>query len=217
MCSGSDVLSPLIRWCEIDGIVFVLDLKADMYSALTTSLSRAWIDAARSGSAGPNIENILTQRGWRPSDATGLASPEPSARIVAARLPAIRAAACLLRARRSLRDVGLAATMAWAERHQKVTSDVPLTRALAAFRRVEGCLPNRKGDLDCLPRSIALFAMLRGYGFAATHKIGLHRFPFDAHAWVEVDDVPVLERAAPRDDDAAEPHYAPRTVIMKSC
>ena len=39
--------------------------------------------------------------------------------------------------------------------------------------------------LDCLPRSVAIYILLRRRGVPATLRIGVKRFPFGAHAWVE--------------------------------
>ena len=39
--------------------------------------------------------------------------------------------------------------------------------------------------LDCLPRAMAIYVLLRGRGTPATLCIGVKRYPFGAHAWVE--------------------------------
>ena len=39
--------------------------------------------------------------------------------------------------------------------------------------------------LDCLPRSVAIYVLLRRQGVPVTLRIGVKRFPFAAHAWVE--------------------------------
>ena len=39
--------------------------------------------------------------------------------------------------------------------------------------------------LDCLPRALAIFVLLRRRGVPATLCIGVKRYPFGAHAWVE--------------------------------
>ena len=39
--------------------------------------------------------------------------------------------------------------------------------------------------LDCLPRAMAVYVLLRRRGLPATLCIGVRRFPFGAHAWVE--------------------------------
>lgn len=39
--------------------------------------------------------------------------------------------------------------------------------------------------LDCLPRAMTLYVLLRRRGIPATLSIGVKRFPFAAHAWVE--------------------------------
>ena len=39
--------------------------------------------------------------------------------------------------------------------------------------------------LDCLPRALTTYLLLRRRGRAATLHIGVKRYPFGAHAWVE--------------------------------
>ena len=39
--------------------------------------------------------------------------------------------------------------------------------------------------LDCLPRALTIFVLLRRRGVPATLRIGVKRYPFGAHAWVE--------------------------------
>ena len=47
----------------------------------------------------------------------------------------------------------------------------------------------------CLDQAIALQYFLTEQGIAAVLKIGVKRSPFAAHAWIEVDGLPVLEPA----------------------
>jgi hypothetical protein len=70
------------------------------------------------------------------------------------------------------------------------TTDAPhaaalLARGLRAFARAESVFVIRKAPRDCFPRSIALFCFLRELGVPVEHRIGVTRFPFRAHAWVE--------------------------------
>jgi hypothetical protein len=70
------------------------------------------------------------------------------------------------------------------------TADAPqtaalLARGLRAFARAESVFVIRKAPRDCFPRSIALFCFLRELGVPVEHRIGVTRFPFRAHAWVE--------------------------------
>ncbi|MCY4505336.1 MAG: lasso peptide biosynthesis B2 protein [Acidobacteria bacterium] len=58
-----------------------------------------------------------------------------------------------------------------------------LDRTLEAVRTASRYY-HRRG-LDCLPRSLAIYVLLRRQGVPATLRIGVKRFPFAAHAWVE--------------------------------
>jgi len=68
---------------------------------------------------------------------------------------------------------------------ESAQADRLLERALAAFRTAESFFLIKRAPTDCLPRSLALFRFLRSAGLAVEHRIGVRRFPFDAHAWVE--------------------------------
>lgn len=56
-------------------------------------------------------------------------------------------------------------------------------RALGAVRTATRYYYRRR--LDCLPRALAAFVLLRRRGVPATLRIGVKRFPFGGHAWVE--------------------------------
>lgn len=60
-----------------------------------------------------------------------------------------------------------------------------LDDGLRAFARAENLFLIRRAPNDCFPRSIALFGFLRELGVPVEHHIGVDRFPFRAHAWVE--------------------------------
>ena len=56
-------------------------------------------------------------------------------------------------------------------------------RTLGAVRRATRYYYRPR--LDCLPRALAIFVLLRSQGVPATLHIGVKRYPFGAHAWVE--------------------------------
>jgi hypothetical protein len=56
-----------------------------------------------------------------------------------------------------------------------------------AFGDTVAWLPMSKSN-SCLPRAAALTWILRRYGYAARMAVGYRPSPFDAHAWVELDD-----------------------------
>ena len=72
----------------------------------------------------------------------------------------------------------------------------PLDTALSAFTRAENFWLVRRAPNDCLERSLALYRFLRFANFPAEHVIGVRRFPFAAHAWVECEGVPLLDHRA---------------------
>ncbi len=66
-------------------------------------------------------------------------------------------------------------------------------RALAIFSKAENFFLSKRGQEDCLSRSLSLFRFLNRVNVAADHVIGVCRFPFRAHAWVEIGGQPALQ------------------------
>lgn len=64
--------------------------------------------------------------------------------------------------------------------------DVPQTEVDAVFSAVERA--NRlyyRSRLDCLPRALATYRFLRLRGIPAELCLGVKKYPFAGHAWVE--------------------------------
>ena len=97
---------------------------------------------------------------------------------------------CLFRTVRALSTKGLSRTyqefacLPTPEENPK-NADELLHRSITAFATAENFFLIRNAPKDCLPRSLALFRFLRSAGLAVEHCIGVQRFPFQAHAWVE--------------------------------
>jgi hypothetical protein len=68
-----------------------------------------------------------------------------------------------------------------------------LARAERAFLVAENFFVMKSAPKDCLPRSLALFRFLRSIGVPAEHRIGVTRYPFEAHAWVQCGDRPIFD------------------------
>ena len=193
-------LNPELRWVQIENAIFVLDLQRGEYSALGPEYVDAWhalADRVGPSAAPPgalaDLHVTLERRGWlMPQPAVGGAAVAAKSKS-GVRFPMICAFASLSRCTMSLRLRGFARTYREAQQTaSRATSvgDAPdLSRALAVFQRVEACFFSSKGLQDCLPRSLALFIYLRRCGIPATHHIGVRRYPFGAHAWVECEGV----------------------------
>jgi hypothetical protein len=69
-----------------------------------------------------------------------------------------------------------------------------LEKAQTAFLFAENFFIFKSAPRDCLPRSLSLYGFLTSCGIRATHVIGIARYPFEAHAWVECDDKVLLDR-----------------------
>jgi hypothetical protein len=66
----------------------------------------------------------------------------------------------------------------------------------AAVNRACGYYPK---NAACLQRSAAVVWLLRGYGVPADLVIGVNKFPFKSHAWVEVEGRVVNDRQRVRE------------------
>ena len=115
------------------------------------------------------------------------------ARLAATKVSAkalLRLAFDKLWCRRTLKRLGISRTLAAIQAipADNTASDARsdellhrVVRPYQSFRRL-----HLQGRDDCLPRSLALATSLRRLGLAATVCIGVRKFPFSAHAWVEV-------------------------------
>lgn len=83
------------------------------------------------------------------------------------------------------------------------TSSIDPQAARSIFLKAESAYWLKRQPEDCLPRSIALYTFLLQVGLSAEFIIGVCRYPFQAHAWVEVDGIPVI------DEQEAVNNYAP--------
>ncbi|MFD7660579.1 lasso peptide biosynthesis B2 protein [Actinosynnema sp. NPDC059797] len=64
---------------------------------------------------------------------------------------------------------------------------------LLRWRQAVVSVSSRCAGEGCLPRSVATIVLARTFGCSATWKTGLRQDPFLAHAWVELDGVPIGE------------------------
>ena len=52
---------------------------------------------------------------------------------------------------------------------------------------------------DCLPRALTTFYLLRGQGVPVSYRLGVKKFPFAAHSWVEFEGRVVNDLPGQRD------------------
>jgi hypothetical protein len=135
----------------------------------------------------------------------------PRARRRGARPHTLRALLCLIGTRRALARDGFRATY---ERYSRLPigpRTQPPRAALTAFARAENFFVARRAPGDCLLRSLSLYRFLRSADVCAEHVIGVRRFPFGAHAWVECDGLPVADDRAGEFTPLARIGAAPAT------
>ncbi len=107
----------------------------------------------------------------------------------------IEAWAWLLASKLSLRLGGLASTVRrWRKSGARSTSGAALP---AAVRWMDVAARYCPGGAGCLVRSVATMGLLRRHGLAAELRIGVGATSpqLDAHAWVELDGMPVNDAA----------------------
>ena len=104
-----------------------------------------------------------------------------------------RTTGLLLLAWLGLRLAGLRRIQAWAERPVCQGAGLAPTEAAAMGALVNIAARNVPWPATCLTRSLVLARMLRRRGAAARLRIGarLENGALDAHAWVELDGLPV--------------------------
>jgi Transglutaminase-like superfamily/Coenzyme PQQ synthesis protein D (PqqD) len=200
-----------IRQCTLEGLVVVLDLRVSQYLIFDEVASCMWTVLLSIPDRSQRVDEIVSRFNVPRSKCEHdmdefLKSCEKRGLLCqgAAELP--KAAGCrvpyrspnvlnawksLYATRRSLAISGFSETY---HLHLRITTPETsngrrvgsLSAAIRAFNRAENLFSVRDAPNDCLPRSLALHRYLLSAGFDADHCIGVRRFPFGAHAWVEV-------------------------------
>lgn len=212
------VATSAVRHVTVDGLRVILDLSTESYRVLDDVASALWsvlvgeADAssafgalAREYEIGENrlhaelaafadrcVAEGLLQRG-APGAAESRAAPLPPAR---GRAGALHALLALIATKRALARDGFRTTYERYARLPAGPNAPPLDVVLRGFARAENLFVARRAPNDCLLRSLSLFRYLRGANVAAEHVIGVERFPFRAHAWVECGGAPIFETRA---------------------
>lgn len=220
------VISPQVRVAEVEGLTLVMDLPTSAFYFLDEDASRMWRELRNAEGSVVSAKEALGRgdessrrlagmleafvasceaRGFLDSDLLAPAQgvgPAPRPRGSPRRsLLTAQAWLWMLRMGFALRKKGFGAVYQRLEDGTgpgtaSVTSvDVEVARA--AFVRAENFYVRRRAPNDCLPRSLSLYAYMRGLGLPVVHRIGARRFPaFRCHAWVEYDGAPILDEGA---------------------
>jgi hypothetical protein len=217
-------VSGTVMAAEIQGSVVILDLKTQAYHILNpvgTSMWNALVSEEDAAHALQVLQNRYSaeptriqadleafrrnclEMGFLQKDKPAPIPPS-GVRVEAWRrgFLAMRAWWSLFRTGRSLSAKGFSWTYQDYARipipKEAEDSDLVLKRALSAFRTAENFFLSKRAPSDCVPRSLALFRFLRSAGLEVEHRIGVRRFPFQAHAWVEHHGRVVLDNPARR-------------------
>jgi hypothetical protein len=203
-----------IRHVRVGDRVIILDIRSESYFALDPVASLMWEELTAGHGRNECLHNLGAEIAGTTEEiedelagfagkclARGLLAPSPGApakettprhRRTWRRLLTLRAWWSLVRTKLALSRNGFCTTynsaLTMTYPGQAAEDDAggqALERALTAFAAAENFFHLRKAPLDCLPRSLALFAFLRRAGLPACHCIGVRPFPFSAHAWTE--------------------------------
>ncbi|MGQ0816175.1 MAG: lasso peptide biosynthesis B2 protein [Gemmatimonadota bacterium] len=99
----------------------------------------------------------------------------------------------------AISDIGLRlfgfGRMLRAARHFSTGSNSAADRSMigATIHQVLAATAIYPGRSKCLEQSIVTYVLLRRRGFDAQLRLGVQPYPFFAHAWVELDGVPITE------------------------
>lgn len=158
---------------------------------LRSDLSRFAARCVESGLLVPADEPPLMK-----ASAASTAVIGSTARAVASR-PAsfMRALGSIVATRRALAKAGFPSTYDRLSRLPAGTDMSRLAGAVSTFSWAENFFVDRRAPQDCLVRSLSLFRFLRTCGVPCEHVIGVGRFPFHAHAWVEAGGAVVLDES----------------------
>ena len=195
-----------MRHAEIDGCRVILDVRTESYRVLDPVGSAMWSILTGESDEGASLKSLaatyetdlVTLRGDLEAFAKRCigeqllvpkaALPEPVAAETSPRRRRpglVGALTCLIATQRALSRDGFGKTYERYGRISATSSGNQLTEAVAAFAFAENFFVARRAPDDCLPRSLALYRFLRECGLPVRHVIGVSRFPFLAHAWVE--------------------------------
>ena len=199
--------SPSVRHALVNGCRVVLDLRTGSYQVLNPAATAMW--EILTGDADPADALIEMSSRYRVPLArleqdlsafsdlcrtSRLLEPENHADAVVK--PPLRAGASaptillalrsMMATSRALARDGFAVTYLQYAQFPQGTSPTA-RRALTIFARAENFFLSKRGSEDCLARSLALYRFLSRVNVQANHVIGVCRFPFRAHAWVETE------------------------------
>lgn len=209
--------TPSVRHRVVDGLAVLLDLRAGEYVVLDRVATAMWRALVRTepqrrvaqltaafDAPAERLEADLESFA-RECVARGFLAERAPPALERPRLRGGRRAFLTLRAwwsllatTRSLARHGFAQTY---EAYARLPAPDPaaprsaaaVERSARAFARAEHFFVIRSAPKDCLPRSLALYRFMLAAGIPVQHCIGVVRYPFEAHAWVEHERRPLFD------------------------
>lgn len=165
------------KWITIDGRVFLLNFETGRYAALLNQDAINWI--AKFGDENICNSSVIAKNVSRLEISTPTVID------------------CYLVRRKSAK---LIKSVTFGEAYTRLTAmypdataTAPVNTVLEAFAKIDGLFFGTNVESDCLIRSLSLYHILAKRNIKAAHFIGVNPYPFQAHAWVTINNVPVLD------------------------
>ncbi|MBW4709959.1 lasso peptide biosynthesis B2 protein [Roseobacter sp. YSTF-M11] len=188
-------LAENVHFAEVEDCGVLLDMRQDAYHFLDPRNCAAFVQALRAEATENDVSAAcLAQRllsRTRPQ-------PQPQSHPAPARRASVFSALTTMRqTTRCHRKDGILACWAQSNRAPatKLRATGGIDHAVNAFLRAENLFDFGRSTDDCLLRSLSLQRYLRQAGYDSRHVIGVKIYPFNAHAWVEYADQPLLNDA----------------------
>ncbi|MFD0849717.1 lasso peptide biosynthesis B2 protein [Sphingosinicella xenopeptidilytica] len=199
-------LRPGLHWREIEDHVFFLDIPADRYFCLKGSAAHAFMAAAHGdmpsehGPAARALLNCGIIRHARrceippPCSVVGVTSEWPATRLRLSDIAHGLVANVTARRRARMPLQRLITDMVRRKTDLRPSSspETDLGEIVAVFRLFDRVF---SGQDQCLPRAAAILGLMLRKGASGDFVIGLSLHPFRAHAWIQVGDRVVGDRA----------------------
>lgn len=168
----------------LDGAQRMLQLQLTEWVASQLVVDRQWAPREHSELPMPRPCAQVT-RDWAAADTVDSLTPHALSMVIASE------ARCAIHLKWRHLPATLAAVqrIGVSRRPKQPAFEATLGSTVKAYHRIRRAFA--AGRRDCLPRSIALATALRWQGLDAMVLFGVTKYPFAAHAWVQLEDMAV--------------------------
>ncbi|QJR02174.1 lasso peptide biosynthesis B2 protein [Sphingobium yanoikuyae] len=196
-----------VGYCELNRSFIFLDVMRDRYVSITPDLEAAFRRICASGEGvEPHLALLLLQTGLFEAIPKNFAA-QPSRKLItpsrAITVPDVSKGATSKFIVHWARAISLLAVFHGFARRKSLKNSIDLARSLSNHPLLRIKNGNKEALLTafgfatllfrrkdrCLPDALALFSLLAASGYPVQITFGVRRLPFQAHCWVQQDDV----------------------------